>query len=177
MIVHRDYMNSGDSSVKIYDDHIEFFNFGKLPEEISIDQLINGDYTSRVRNKKIASVFKEAQLIEKYGSGIKRIQEGFIQYGLKEPTFEEFQGGFRVRVFAKKEKSSEKGSEKRSEKSSEWILRLIAEKPEITIKELAIELKLSTRAIEKQITRLKINQKILRVGPDNGGLWEIIEMR
>lgn len=139
---------------------------------ISITQLINGDYTSRVRNKKIASIFKEAQLIEKYGSGIKRIQEGFVQHGLEKPIFEEFQGGFRVRVFAEKERGSEKGSEK----SSEWILRLIAEKPEITIKELAIELKVSTRAIEKQITRLKTNQKISRIGPDKGGIWELIEL-
>jgi ATP-dependent DNA helicase RecG len=48
----------------------------------------------------IASTFKEAQLIEKYGSGIKRIQEGFINYGLPEPTFEEFQGEFRVTVYS-----------------------------------------------------------------------------
>ena len=37
-------------------------------------------------------------MIEKYGSGIKRIQEGFIDYGLPEPIFEEIQGGFRVTV-------------------------------------------------------------------------------
>jgi len=36
MIVHRDYTHHGDSSIKIYNDHIEFFNPGKLPEDISI---------------------------------------------------------------------------------------------------------------------------------------------
>lgn len=35
-------------------------------------------------------MFKKAQLIEKYGSGIKRIREGFATYGLLSPTFENF---------------------------------------------------------------------------------------
>ncbi|SKB98990.1 ATP-dependent DNA helicase RecG [Parapedobacter luteus] len=39
MVVHRDYMNSGDSSVKIFDNCIEFFNPGHLPDTISIEQL------------------------------------------------------------------------------------------------------------------------------------------
>lgn len=82
MIVHRDYMHYGDSSVKIYDDYIEFFNPGKLPENITVDQLLSDNYSSQARNKKVASMFKEAQLIEKYGSGIKRIREGFATYGL-----------------------------------------------------------------------------------------------
>jgi len=43
---------------------------------VSIADLLSGQYVSQARNKKIAATFKEAQLIEKYGSGIKRIQEG-----------------------------------------------------------------------------------------------------
>lgn len=69
MIVHRDYMDSGDSSVKIYDDHIEFYNPGKLPESISIEKLLKGDYSSWTRNRKIAAIFKEAQFIEKMAPG------------------------------------------------------------------------------------------------------------
>jgi|SRR5690606_4995725 len=44
------------------------------------------------RNKKIAAMFKEAHLIEKYGSGIKRIRGG-SGYGLKQPLFENFSMG------------------------------------------------------------------------------------
>ena len=101
MIVHRDYTHYGDSSIKIYDDHIEFFNPGGLPEAISIEQLMQGNYTSQARNRKIAAMFKEAGLIEKYGSGIQRIQNNFLQYGLNVPAFENFQHGFKVTVFAK----------------------------------------------------------------------------
>src|SRR5674476_655991 len=41
MIVHRHY---GDSSVKIYDTSIEFFNPGSLPDTITIEQLLQGNY-------------------------------------------------------------------------------------------------------------------------------------
>jgi len=46
MIVHRDYMHAGDSIVKIFDNGIEFFNPGKLPPEIQIEDLISGNYIS-----------------------------------------------------------------------------------------------------------------------------------
>jgi ATP-dependent DNA helicase RecG len=39
--------------------------------------LIRGDYSPSIRNKQIASVFKEAGIIEKYGSGIRRVLEAF----------------------------------------------------------------------------------------------------
>ena len=53
-----------------------------------------GGYVFAIRNKQIATLFKEAGIIEKYGSGIKRVLESIKSYGLKEPSFEEIQDGF-----------------------------------------------------------------------------------
>jgi len=72
------------------------------------------------------------------------------------------------------EKSSEK-NKKGSEKSSEKIMRMIKANTQITIKELAEQIKLSTRAIEKNISKLKIENRIERIGSDKGGHWKIIE--
>jgi len=44
-------------------------------------------------------MFKEVGLIEKYGTGIRRIRQGFADYGLPEPRFEEIGGGFRVTAY------------------------------------------------------------------------------
>jgi ATP-dependent DNA helicase RecG len=55
-----------------------------------------GNYVSTSRNLKIASIFKEVGLIERYGSGISRICRLFEDYGLEAPVFENFQHGFRV---------------------------------------------------------------------------------
>ncbi len=98
-IIHRDYREASDSVIKIFKDRIEFFNPGKLPEGLTIEKLLAGDYISTIRNKKIAEIFKEAGIIEKYGSGIGRIHEGFQNHGLPEPRFEEIGNGFRVTAF------------------------------------------------------------------------------
>ena len=66
---------------------------------MTIADIKSSSYTSYARNRKEADVFREAGIIEKYGSGIQRITKAFISYGLEEPVFEEFQNGFRVTVF------------------------------------------------------------------------------
>ncbi|MDR2854255.1 MAG: putative DNA binding domain-containing protein, partial [Prevotellaceae bacterium] len=96
MIIHRDYTHFGSSSIKIYSDHIEFYNPGLLPDTITAENLQSGKYVSTCRNKIVARVFKEINWIEKYGSGIARVKRIFTQYGSPEPVFEEFQQGFRV---------------------------------------------------------------------------------
>jgi len=72
MVVHRDYRDSSDSVIKIFDDRIEFFNPGDLYDDLTIEQLETNSYKSKTRNKLIALMFKECGLIEKYGSGIGR---------------------------------------------------------------------------------------------------------
>jgi ATP-dependent DNA helicase RecG len=73
MIIHRDYRANTDSVVKLFDDKIEFFNPGKLPDEIFVEDLVHNHYKSSPRNKFIAEFFKNMGWIEKYGSGIGRI--------------------------------------------------------------------------------------------------------
>lgn len=65
------------------------------------------------------------------------------------------------------------GSEIGSEKSSENILEIMIKKPTITISELAEIIGISTRAVEKQIAKLKNSRDLKRVGPDHGGYWKV----
>lgn len=98
-IVHREYASSSDSIVKIFDDRLEVFNPGLLPPNLTVEKLLSGQYVSTVRNRKIADIFKEAGLIEKYGTGVRRILDGFRNHGLPTPIFEEISGGFRVTAY------------------------------------------------------------------------------
>jgi predicted HTH transcriptional regulator len=99
MIIHRDYRSASDSIVKIFNDKIEFYNPGRLPDNISIEDLLSNNYKSTPRNKKIAEFFKDLGLIEKYGSGIGRIIKYFKEDNLPLPTFENISDGFQVTVF------------------------------------------------------------------------------
>ena len=75
---------------------------------ITIEQLLNGNYQSHPRTRKIADMFKEAGQIETYGSGIKRIREAFQATGSREPEFAEMGDGFWVRVYCTPQKTPQK---------------------------------------------------------------------
>ncbi|KKP94610.1 MAG: hypothetical protein UR99_C0041G0002 [Candidatus Moranbacteria bacterium GW2011_GWD2_36_12] len=73
------------------------------------------------------------------------------------------------------QKSSEKSSEKGSEKSSEKILNLMRKRAKISAKEVAEKLGISSRAVEKQIAKLREEKLIKRIGSDKGGYWEVVK--
>lgn len=166
MIVHRDYMDSGDSSIKIYDDFIEFFNPGCLPDNITVEQLLSGEYSSWAHNKKIAATFKEAQFIEKYGSGIKRIREGFEVYGLVPPVFENFQHGFRVVVYSDVQHS------KVADGGVNELLGIIKDSPGQKAAYFVERMKVPRRTIERWLKSLRDQNRIeFRGAPKTGGYF------
>ncbi len=72
---------------------------------------------------------------------------------------------------------SERGSEtktKSSERSSETKDLIIKQDPHITAAEIAMQLNMSSRGIEKQIRKLRELGKIKRTGGRFGGYWEIV---
>ncbi len=71
--------------------------------------------------------------------------------------------------------SDEQSSEKDSDKSSDKILQLLAKTPTLSAKELAHQLGLSSRAIEKNIAQLKADGRLKRVGAAKGGYWEVVK--
>ncbi len=94
-LIHRDYMDSAEIQIKVYDDHIWFWNPGGLPEGITIDDL-KREHASKPRNRLLAMVFYYAGLIERWGTGTTRIVDLCKKQGLSDPEFKEEFGGFSV---------------------------------------------------------------------------------
>lgn len=172
MVVHRDYMHAGDSIVKIFDDRIEFFNPGKLSPEMTIQNLISGNYISCIRNKQIALIFKEAGLMEKYGSGIKRILQAFAEYDLPMPLFEEYQHGFKVTVYKTPHKTPHKTPQKLGS-LSDRILELVGEEPDISQKRVGERLGISFDTAREYFAKLKKQGRLVRIGGRKSGYWEV----
>ena len=95
-VIHRDYQEGTHTQIKVFRDKISFWNSGKLPPDVSIEDVKSGAIQSKPRNRLLAQVFKELGIIEKYGAGIRRVIENFKAYGLMPPHFEEKSGGFYV---------------------------------------------------------------------------------
>lgn len=60
------------------------------------------------------------------------------------------------------------------EKTREKILLLMKVSPRITTSQMAEKIGISPKGVEWQISKLKADGSIRRIGPDNGGHWEVI---
>lgn len=90
-VCHRDYTIAIETQIRVYDDHIVIWNPGALPPSLRVEDL-KGRHQSVPRNKLISTIFYEAGLIEKWGSGTNRIIEECRKYGLADPEWREQQG-------------------------------------------------------------------------------------
>lgn len=100
-IIHRDYSNSTDVIIKIYDNNIEFSNAGKLLGGLTIADLEKDNYQSIHRNKLLAEAFYFTGDIEKYGTGFKRVRQWLSAHGGLELSFYQISGFFRTIVAQK----------------------------------------------------------------------------
>lgn len=69
--VHRDYSHSGSIIININDTAIEFISLGGLIEGLSPEDIRIG--ISQPRNRNLAAIFHRLNLIESYGTGIRKI--------------------------------------------------------------------------------------------------------
>ncbi len=97
-VCHRDYTILSHIEIRIYDDRLVIWSPGHLPFGITLEELYK-PHSSTLRNKGLAEVFYDTELIEQWGSGIEKMQKYCLNAGLPEPIFEEYQG-FQV-VFRK----------------------------------------------------------------------------
>ncbi|MDN5869121.1 MAG: helix-turn-helix domain-containing protein [Nitrococcus sp.] len=99
-LVHADYSQRGSPiRVAFFDNRIDVESPGLLMPGMTIDDMKSG--VSRIRNPVIARVFRELQLVEQWGSGVKRIFDEAREQGLPEPGITEIATGIRFTVWLK----------------------------------------------------------------------------
>lgn len=175
--------------VEMFDDRLEITSPGKLPNNITIENICTFRYS---RNPIICRVLCSFEIVRELNEGVKRIYLEMQEAGLPAPEFIETEQNFKVILrnnlterMAQSSaedtdkkgegKSKEKGKEKSKEKSKEKIKRLMIENPSITIAELSEAVGLSVGGIEKQIRNMKKLEEITRDGGDKGGKWIILK--
>ena len=83
MLVHRNYHIKAPAKISIYDDRIEFFSPGDFPGPLNTHNLLEG--MSFLRNPAICRVFREAQLMEKLGTGLIALFDSYARMQLPPP--------------------------------------------------------------------------------------------
>ncbi|MDO9566211.1 MAG: ATP-binding protein [Candidatus Desulfaltia sp.] len=168
-IVHKDYSSGVPIQISVYEDKIIFWNTGQLPENWTVGRLFE-KHASMPYNPLIANTLFRAGLIEAWGRGIYKIISECEKFGAVPPKFNCDFSGLMVELGAK----SEQVSGKTSGKTSGKILELMKSNRGITIPELALEIGVTERSIERNIQNLRKEGIIQRIGPAKGGHWEVI---
>lgn len=178
-IVHKLQIGTWNQ-MSIYDDHIQLWNEGVLPEDYTVETLMN-KHISKARNPKIAHVFFLAGFIEAWGRGYEKIMREFDKANLKYPTFKEEHGGVSaiipreifMSIRGGQDPTGAKNDAKNITERQSMILTLISKNPNISLDAVAEAVGVSSPTIDREIA--KMTNLVKRVGPKKGGHWEIIE--
>ena len=172
-LIHRDYLDSADIQIKVYDDKIWIWNPGKLPDGISIDML-KKEHSSKPRNRFLALTFYYAGLIEKWGSGTKRMVDLCVSQGLPEPEFKEEFGG--VSVYFYKDMYSEENllKMKLNERQIKAV-RFIKENKSINLSSFrALIPEVSEKTLYRDLQELVKKGLLKEIGEKKGRKYELV---
>jgi len=119
-VCHRDYEDQGGKIIiKAFDDKIEFYNIGGLPEWITPENITSEQYS---RNPTIAKVLAKVEYIEELGEGWDKIIKEHKEHPLnpKMPEIKSTKNSTFVTLFSTKEKF-EKGKKELNERQKASI--------------------------------------------------------
>lgn len=191
MLMHADYFSPAKSRVRIFTNHIEFFNPGGLPKPLKM--LMNTDM-SIPRNRTIAKLFRLVKLAENAGFGFDRMNNGWRSFSNSLPEYLAEKDFFVVKFFFNPNVNQQdnetinktnktinrtindtEGSTKHMEEYVKIMLGLMKNNPRISIRQLEKESGLSKSGVEWRINLLKKKGILKRTGSIKSGKWEILQ--
>lgn len=93
MLIHRDYAFRASALISIFADRMEFISVGGLVSGIALDDIMAG--LSVCRNQNLANIFYRLQLVEAYGTGMRKIMNAYVKENRK-PFIENTSNAFKV---------------------------------------------------------------------------------
>ncbi|MBS3056039.1 MAG: putative DNA binding domain-containing protein [Candidatus Aenigmarchaeota archaeon] len=158
-VCHRNYEISGNAQIRIFDDRLEIWGCGTLPEPLIVNDLMK-KHDSILRNSLIGKCFFLIRFIEQWGTGTNRMIEECISHELPEPLFEEIAGNLVV-TFRKSRLTNEYLEKlelnERQKKSVEYLVK----NKKITTNIYADIFKTSPRMARNDLKKL-INKEIVK---------------
>jgi ATP-dependent DNA helicase RecG len=193
MLMHSDYFAPSHPRIRVFNNHIEYYNPGGLPKPLND---LKGNDLSIPRNPILAKLFRMVKLAENAGYGFDKMDHNWKMYTQTDPEYSIAFDSTIVKLITQTVDSTKtdkipeidlqiseqsrkdvgKISERIREefgKVSEATFLLISEDPYITTEVIAEKVGKTSRTIERALEKLKVEQIVERKGPNLGGYWKI----
>ncbi len=188
VLIHREFSSSYPAKFVIEKDRMYVENANKA---VRHGMITPENLQPMPKNPIIAAFFREIGLADKLGSGVRNLFKFTKIYSGQEPVFLE-EDIFRITVplddeYAPAEAAAEKTDRKNVSTvrdkvrdkfgiSSGQIIEWIQQQPEITARQIAEHLGITERAVQKQISNLRKNNIIDRIGSNKTGYWLVLDL-
>ena len=172
------------AEVAVYDTRVEITSPGGLPRGLTVERVLSG--RSKIRNHALAEAFNYMNVIEQWGSGLRRVSEELAAYGAKPLQLED--GGIDVRVNVLRNVPAVEPSRKGAQKNTPIgivdgtmdgtmalrIVSVLKNEPSITIDKLSERLNVARRSLVRYMNILQESNRIKRIGGKRFGHWEVV---
>ena len=193
-LIHRDYSVIGSEvHVDIYDNRLEIYSPGGMYDGTFVQDLNPLNVSSTRRNPIIADVFARMDLMERRGSGLRKIIEAYeAEENYKEelkPEFKSTESSFttilkNLNYDTQNDTQNDSQSEGQNEGENEGkklkpkdrrnkIVKLMKENSNITTIELSHILLVSVSTIERDLKVLTDEKSIEYIGSAKDGYWKV----
>jgi ATP-dependent DNA helicase RecG len=168
---HRDYRDSGNIQVRIFDDRLEVWSPGLLPEGLTIADLYRA-HNSRPRNHRIARAFFLIRYIERWGTGTLRMIDLCRAAGLPAPEFAEVSGAFVV-TFRKSKLTKKYLEELELSERQMGAIEYVRQKGRITNQDYARLVGVSRRTATRDLVMLVEKGIFRQIGKGKASYFEL----
>lgn len=172
-IMHRQYMSSEHTTIRVYPDFVEIYNPGSLPEGWTAKELPM-KHESKPANPRIAEIFHDMGIVEQWGRGMTLIREECKKAGIPQPIYETDRFGIKA-VFKSipDDGVSVIGIDDLAPLEFE-VYKMIVEGRYTTADAASKALGSSERGIRRVTDKLRDMGMIQRAGSKKTGIWEPI---
>ncbi|HJA71332.1 MAG TPA: putative DNA binding domain-containing protein [Candidatus Lachnoclostridium stercoravium] len=163
-LIHRTWDVEASIKVSMFEDRVEISSPGGLPAGMSRDEYLNGQI-SILRNPIIGNVFFRLKYIEKFGTGILRINQAYAA-ALEKPSYQIFENSIKVVLPILMSGADLSEKERR-------ILDLIRKKGFVTRSEIEKNSGMGKDAVIRILNELLGRNMIIREGKGRGTRYGI----
>ncbi len=175
-LVHNDWATEYPPKFELFSDRLEISSFGGIQDEFTEEEFLKG--YSAPKNPELMRVFKDLELVEHLGTGIRKILKKYDKNIYQfYPHFiivsiKYWANNFEYIVPNDPISNDELYNLSKVQKS---IVKLILVRPNITQTEMATSLNLTPRMVRYHLKELVDKGYVKRIGSDKRGKWIVSE--